>query len=121
MSDNVEMFVTLISKGDGSWIVDPQLRPKLVADAVDQGVSLGDFVNAILAKKYGVEFETTPRRTTPEPDKDHLRFQMPPALHRKIAARTPHPLKVNDSVRAALSEHYGLPAPVKSRSGRRAS
>lgn len=115
-----EMYVPLVSNGaERLPLVAPELRARLVRDAADQGISLGDLVNSILAARYGVPYETTPKRTEPGTDVLHLRFQMPRNLHRKIESRARRPQSVNDAVRAALSEHYGLPLPAKPKRVRR--
>lgn len=113
-------FVRLRSRPGGRWLVDPELRSRLVVDAEREGVSLIDEVVAILAAKYGVPYASTPRKTTPARDGEELNLILPDRLHSKIAAACAknHPQTVADAIRATLSAHYDLPLPAKSARGR---
>lgn len=108
----VQAFVKLVA-ANGHPLVDPDLRPKLVAAAAEKGVSLSNLVVEILSERYGVPFEPTTRKTSPAPEGEEINFACPAALHRKIRQRTQHPYTVNDSIRVTLSAHYGLPVPPK--------
>lgn len=113
-----QRFVRLRNRKDGRWLVHPDLRPRLVADAERKGVSLIDQVVGILAAKYGVPFEETPRKTTPSKEGEELNLILPEKLDAKIDRTKRSPQTIPDAIRLTLSAHYGLPVPPKVSRGR---
>lgn len=106
-------FVRLVSRPSGEWVAPPELRPRIVADAEADGSNLTDVVNAILAKKYRVDYEPSGRKTAASPDGKELNLRMPMTLKTAVhhaAIENGHTLQ--DEIRIALSDHYGLQMPV---------
>jgi hypothetical protein len=121
-----QAFIRIRSRPGGAWLVHPDLRSMLVADAEKLGVSLTDAAVAILAEKFGVPYETTPRKTKPTADGEELNLRIPWPLYEKIkrfADTTERsrrrPWSANDQIRLALCAHYGLQIPPKPRITRR--
>lgn len=110
-------FIRLRSRDDGTWLVHPDLKSKIVADAVDQGSNMTEVCQAILAEAYGVPFEPSGRKAVASPDGYEFRIYLPADLSRKIATASirrygrPRPV---EEIRFALHAHYGLrpPGPI---------
>lgn len=97
--------------------VAPDVKRKLVADANASGSSINDLVVGILARKFGVEFTGTGRRSPGaelRPGAGALVLRMPPELYDEIDAAVRLQPRGSRSkvavVDAALREHYGLKA-----------
>lgn len=106
-------FVRLVSRPTGEWIAPPELRSKIVADADAAESNLTDVVNAILAKRYRVAYEPSGRKTAASPDAKELNLRMPMDLKRAIArVATENDRSLQDEIRLALADHYGLAMPV---------
>lgn len=125
-ADYVQTYIRLRSPGAG-WAAPPELRPRLVADAIAQQTSLTDVVCRILSTAYGVPVdESSTRRTSPRDDQDVLNVRLPRELVRVIAVvgqqRTPR-RTAQKEILTALSAHYGmrLPARLPRRRRRRAA
>jgi hypothetical protein len=127
--DTKDAFIRLLSRshGNDAWLVHPSLRERLVESAEEQGFSLNDTAVAILAEKFGVQFDPLPRRTRPNPVGEELHLTIPWTVYAKIeaaakttAARTRRPFSSNDSIRLTLCAYYGLTIPPKTRAVRSA-
>lgn len=96
----------------GAWLVDPELRPRLVADATAQRTNLTDVAGAILAARYGVPYEPGGRKTDPMAAHAVLNMRLPRPLVAKLRRAAERSGRSDmDEVRHALSEHYGLRMP----------
>lgn len=108
-------WVTLQSKTPPhEWFVDPDLRPRMVADADAKGTNLTDLALQILCDHFKVEYAPIARKSSPNEDKRVLNFGVPRELSRAVnyaAAATD--MKRMDVVRQVLSDHYGLSIPAK--------
>lgn len=118
-TEHFQTFVRLQSRPTGEWLVDPKLRPKLVAFAEEQESNLTDVVIAILGRRYGVAVAPNGRRTAPDKDAVELNLRLPMPLYQAIAqAAVTHPRSVPDEIRAALCDECGLPVPEPVKRGR---
>lgn len=117
-----QAFVRLRSTS-GEWLVDPELRPRIVADAEEHDSNVTDVVLAILAKRYKVACEPNGRRTAADPGGEELNLRLPMPLYQRIAAAAAerHPWSVPDEIRAALCAHYEFAVPEAAKRGRRAA
>lgn len=98
----------------GHWTVDPQLRPRLVADAAEAKTSLTDIACRILAERYKVPYTPSVRRRDPDPNDEVLNFAVPHNLAnaiRRSADRNGRSSWI-DEIRAALCAHYGFRLPI---------
>ncbi len=109
----------LRSKTTGEWIASPELRPALVADAEQQGISMTEVIVQILCKHVKITHVPTPRRTSPGANAEYLRFSVPAELAARLQAMYGN--KWNDGIRAALSAHYGLRVTPAKRGRRKAA
>lgn len=111
--DYFDAFVRLRSKGaDRPWLVPSELRPRLVADAATRGSNLTDVALEILAASCGVAFAPNGRKTTPKADDDVILLRLPWDLYIALDSRRRRAgsrrYSLQDEIRAALCEHYGL-------------
>lgn len=104
-----QAFVRLRSHTTGRWFVDPELRPKLVADAEAQDSNLTEVAVKILCDRFGVPYEANGRKTAPRGSGDELNLRIPTALYRILSAT--YGAKYQDGIRQALCQHYGLEVP----------
>lgn len=121
-ADFYQQFVPLRSHGPGrEWLVDPSLRPRMVAEAAERGTNLTEVAIGILGPAFRWEGEApAERKTSPKESTEELNIRLPYPLHEKIelrAARTKsksgRKVMANDLIRATLSAHYGLRVPPK--------
>jgi hypothetical protein len=111
--DFVQRFVRLRSHTTSQWLAAPELRPRLVEAAEEQGSNLTEVVIGILATTYKVPFEPNGRRTAPADNGEELNLRLPVRLDRSIGiAAARNGRSVPDEIRAALCEHYGLRIPA---------
>jgi hypothetical protein len=104
-----QAFVRLRSHSTGEWLVPPELRPKLVADAEAKGSNLTEVVLGILAAHYKVPFEPAGRKTKPSRNGEELNLRLPMRLYRAIAmSAARYPRTVQREILATLCTHYGL-------------
>lgn len=106
-------FVRLRSQSTGEWFVDPALRGMLIAEAAAANTSMSDLASEIIAKRFGMLYETRGRRTRPTGDDDEkLLLYMPIELRRALrTAANANDSREFDVIRETLSAHYGLPMP----------
>lgn len=110
-----QAFVRLRSRSTGEWLVPPELREKLAADARERGSNLTEVVVSILARRYNVACDPTVRGTAPSPTAEHLNLRLPMELYRELelariaSGRRSYQLEFL----AALCAHYGLRLPVR--------
>lgn len=109
-------FVRLRSKTTGAWLVHPDLRPRLVAEAAEKQTNLTDLILTILCSHFNVRYETKQRTSQPQQDADVLLFGMPPELERAISLA--YPVHRLDGVRYALCSYFGLRVPAKAKQTR---
>lgn len=93
----------------GEWLVHPDLRARMVADAQAKGTNLTDLAVQILCDRFAVPYTTNSRRSSPSRTAEQLNLRLPEPLERAIAAAFPR--RHLDGIRAALCDHYGLPLP----------
>lgn len=103
------------------WLVHPDLRARMIADATEKGTNLGDLTVQILCKRFGIVYSANMRRSTPDPagDKPQLNFHMPVELERVMGAVYPGSNRMADGIRLALCSYYGLAVPPKVKHTRR--
>lgn len=94
------------------WLVHPELRSRMIADAEEKKTNLGDLAVQILCRRFGVQYVPNGRRSTPRPDSNQFNFRMPPDLERVIGSVYPGKAMA-DGIRLNLCAHYGLRVPVK--------
>lgn len=113
MDDYFQAFVRLRSSGE--WLVPPELREKLAADARERGTNLTDVVISILSRRYAVPCEASVRETSPSTSAEHLNLRLPMDLYRalELARIGSGRRSYQDELRAALCAHYGLRLPAK--------
>lgn len=104
-----QAYVRLRSHTTGAWFVHPDLRPRLVADAEEQGSNLTEVALRILCDRYRVPYAVNGRRTSPKPADEILNVRLPMALYRAIKSSNDVPYQ--DAIRADLCAHYGLEMP----------
>lgn len=98
----------------GTWLVSPELRPYLVADAGRHGTNLTETAIAILAQTYRIPYEPSSRRTSPSSNGDVINMRLPIRLWKAIRKSADKAGRRDmDEVRHALSDHYGLPLPSR--------
>lgn len=108
-----DAHVRLRSKKDGAWFVHPDLRPRLVEDAKDQGSNMTDVALGILHKRYGLTFVPNGRVTDPRPEDDIIRLRLPQPLYTALVRS--HGVKYVEAIRQILCAHYALRIPAKPR------
>jgi hypothetical protein len=94
------------------WLVHPELRDRMIADAEAKSTNLGDLACQILAQRLGAPYTPVPRKSKPNADKTQFNFRMPESLEVTLAAAT-RGRKKADHIRAILCQHYGLEVPAK--------
>ena len=77
---HAQAFVRLKSNTSGEWLADPELRPRLVEDALEQGTNLTEIALQILSERYRVPIEANGRRTEPDPEDEVLNLRIPGML-----------------------------------------
>jgi hypothetical protein len=103
-----------LKRENGSWLVHPNLRARMVADAQAKHTNLTDLATQILSERFSVPYEPSSRRSSPQPDSgDQMNFRLPDRLKRKIVASS-YPLSLTDAIRKALCDHYDLQIPQSS-------
>lgn len=109
-----QAYIRLRSKTTREWFVHPDLRSRLVADAIEQETSIADVATRILADRFAVSYEAARRRSNPSlDDKDVLNMRVPRAVWRVIkTVANESDRDDNDVARAILCSHYGLPLPT---------
>jgi transposase-like protein len=132
-----DLFIRLRSKNDGAPLAPPDLKARIVADAVEKGTNANAVAVEILARTFNVnadDWGQDGRRTRPgKPSEDEyvIVIGMPAklrlALDRAAAARKNRDglgkWSAQDEARVALAAHYGLDvpdAPVRTRRRRTA-
>lgn len=117
MDDFKNALIRLRSKGaNGAWLVDPGLRPKLVADAEEKGTNLTEIAVEILARRYDVAVIANGRKSSPQANDETMLLRLPWHLYTAISAASAvnHRSGYQDEIRATLSAHYGLRFPPRS-------
>lgn len=104
--DTHRAFVRLRSKTSGQWFVDPQLRPRLIADAEAQKTNMTEIAVLILCRHFNVPFSPTGRRSSANKDEAILNLVIPGDLYRALTAR--YGTRYMNGIRAVLCQHYGL-------------
>lgn len=107
------MIVRLRGRDEGPWYVDPSLRDRLRADAIEKGTSITDVVLSIVASHLGVPYVTTGRTSEPQPAADNLRLRVPAPVFQALRLASPRARGMQDLIRETLSRHYGLRVPEK--------
>lgn len=124
--DSKPVFIRLRNRSGplaGQWVVPEELRPRLVADAEEQGSSMNRVAVEILAAafKFPLESAGTPKRSAPSSDAEELNLRLPAALYLVIdmARAAAGENSVQDVIKPVLCAHYGLryvkPVPVARR------
>lgn len=111
MGEYVDAFVRLRSKTTGEWFVHPDLRPRLVADAREQGTNMTEVAVKILCSEYGTPYAGSARKTAPRTADDKIVLRLPDDLDAAIRLR--HGRHAMDGLRASLCSFYGLTVPVR--------
>lgn len=106
-----DAHIRLRSKKDGAWFVAPELRPRLVAEAAEQGTNMTEVALAILHRRFGLTYVPTGRVTDPRPDEDIIRLRLPQPLYQALAGS--YGPKYVEAIRQILCAHYGLRIPEK--------
>lgn len=94
----------------------PELRPRLVQSAQEQGTNLTEVAVKILAERYQFPYEPNGgRRTSPLVDQDVLNLQLPDRLAQRIKLSSTRARSGTwmDDIRRTLCSHYGLSVPAK--------
>lgn len=105
----VTRFVRLRGQSNGDWLVNPKLRPKLVAYATAQGVSMTTAVVMIIAKKLDMEYEPQKRKTAPAREANELNLRIPKGIDNRLDGEAwSSKMTVPDVIRRTLSEHFNL-------------
>lgn len=94
----------------GGWLVHPDLRDRMIQEAEAEGTNLTDLAVRILSSYFGVPYEPTQRKSTPEDEKEILNFGVHPDLKSAIVRAYPQ-AKWTDTIRVVLCGHYGLAMP----------
>lgn len=111
-----QAFLRLRSRSTGRWLVHPQLKEKLVADAAAADTNMTDVAVGILAGKYDVALERNGRRAVASASTSELVLNLPPALATKIelaSIRRFGRARLTDEILLALHGHYGLALPTR--------
>lgn len=117
MADTETVFIRFRST-TGGWLVNPELRPLMLADASVKGTNLNAVIVGILSKRYGVAVEVTGRaaaRSDAKADVDSHKARLPLILMQAVghASQSAYPRRsAQDEIRYALCEHYGLAVPA---------
>lgn len=114
----VQRLVRLRSVTTREWYASPELRPRLVADANEQGTNLTEIVLMILAKRLGYTYAPNGRRTEPGASEEIVKLDVPLELDRLVGAAYPDVSRPKAIIRL-LSAHYGLGIPVPKQRARR--
>lgn len=116
-----QAYVRLRSLTTGAWLVHPELRPRLVADALRQETNLTEVAAQILADRYKVPYTPKSRRTSPRIEENFINMRLPDKLWASIGvAASRAGRKDMDEVRYTLCAHYGLRVPPPPKYKRRA-
>lgn len=110
MAPTTIAHVRLRSGLDGAPLAHPELRPRLVADAVEEGTNLTEVALAILHKRFRLPFVARSITRTPNADEDYLRLRLPAPLYHNLTAT--YGTKYVQAIREILCAHYGLPMPA---------
>lgn len=103
-----QVYIRFESKASGEPLAPPELRPRLVADAAEQGSNLKDVIVRILSDHHRVPFEPVGRKTAPSTT-GPLTIKVPTRLFQKIAvAAAAADVSPQQQIIATLSAHYGL-------------
>lgn len=122
--EHVSRCIRLRSRKDGAWSAPPELKPRLVEDAIAHGSNMNQVMCEILAGHYRVAHAPAGQPRRASPNGYELELRMPAALDRTVAANAGgNGRTVPGEVIAVLSAHYGLevPAPPIRRRRRRRS
>jgi hypothetical protein len=114
----VQRFVRLRSATTREWYCDPELRPRLVADAKARDTNLTEMAIEILSKRLGYTYAPNGRRTEPGASEEILNLRVPVGLDDLIAGAFPRLSRPKAIIRI-LSTHYGLGLPVPKKQTRR--
>lgn len=114
----VQRYVRLRSLTTREWFCDPELRPRLVADAKAQDTNLTEIVLEILAKRVGYKYAPNGRKTEPGANEEILNLAVPVELDRLLTTAYPD-LSPPRRIIRVLSAHYGLGIPVPRKQTRR--
>lgn len=104
--DYQQAFVRLRSKTTGEWLASEDLRPLMVADAIEQQTNLTEIALRILAERYGIKHKPNGRRTNPGTDEAVLNLRVPGKLARAIQRTAGN--RWCHQIRFDLQDHYGL-------------
>ena len=117
--DTIPKFISLYSRaGEGRWLVPPELRDRLSADAEERNSNMTDVIITILSKRYGISVMPSVRRARQPADTHapiYVNFPLP--LYQAVAQAAAMKVRwsFQDEVRTALCEHYKLDAPGRAR------
>lgn len=96
---------------NGAWLVHPDLRARMIAEAHEHSTNLTDLATKILSERYGVAYEPNVRRSSPAVgSEDQMNFRFSDELKRAIIVGAA-PTGMVQAIRVALCEHYNLPMP----------
>jgi hypothetical protein len=113
-----QRFVRLRSDKDGEWFADPELRPRLVADAKEQNTNLTEIVLQILAKRVGYAYAPNGRKTEPGSKEEIINVSVPDELDALVTTTYPQINSPSTRMIRVLSAYYGLPVPIKKKQTR---
>lgn len=104
----VTRFVRLRGQND-KWLVNPKLRPKLVAYAKREGVSMTTAAVMILAAELQMTYEPLKRKTTPSATADELNLRIPKGIDNRLDGEAwSRRMTVPDLIRSTLCKHFDL-------------
>lgn len=107
-------FIRLRSPATGRWCASEELRPRLVAEAEETGVSLTAMVNLILCHAYGIKFKPTGRPGRAKDSAYEINLGIQPDLDKAIRVKAAlNDRSVQSEIIATLSARYGLPVPER--------
>lgn len=114
-NDYHQAYVRLRSQPSGKWLVHPDLRDRLVGDAVSRETNITEVASRILADRFGVAYTSPGRRTAgvPQADAEILNMRIPLSVWKAIERRSIKTRKPKmTELRHALCAHYELPIPA---------
>ena len=113
MSSYRQAFIRLRSRSSGAWLVHPELKARLVADARAAETNMTEVATTILAAEYGIACTPGGYRRHPSPDGTQLNLRLPAELYRMIRlAAIAHDRRYPAEIVAVLHDHYGLEPPA---------
>lgn len=113
IKDYHQAYVRLRSQPTGKWLVHPELRDRLVADAEARRSNITEVASEILALHFGVKYTPNGRHSgAPRENAEILNMRIPLPIwkaieRRAITTRRPKMMELRD----ALCQHYRLPMP----------